>query len=145
MLLLIPHLYMFTSISDLSDSLYLSYLMFLLASLYLYIPLLSLLLVLMLLSLDSLLNLLAHFHYSLPNHSIRIHSLSYMSHLSLLMNYIYNFMLILLSLLHFMLLTLMLSDSFQTTHCNCYYSPLILVLYYLPLSLSHLALLMFII
>ena len=94
----------------------------------------------MLPSSDSLSYSLAHFHSSLSNHSIRIHSLLYMSHLSSLMNYIYNFMLIPLSLLHFILLMLMLSYSFQTMHCNYYYSSLILVLYCLLLHLSYLGL-----
>ena len=98
----------------------------------------------MLLSLDLLSCLLAHFHLPLSNHSIRIHSPLYMSHLSLLMNYIYMFMLTLHSLLHFMLLMLMLPYSFQTMHYNYCYSSLILVLYCLLLHLSYLGLLHFI-
>ena len=145
MLLLILNLYISTSLSDSPISMYLYYSMSLLVLMYPYIPLLLTLPALTLLSLDSLCNLLVHFHYSLPSHSMHIHSLLYMSHLSSLMNYIYNFILILHLLLHFMLLMLMLSYSLQTMHYNSHYSLCLLVLYYSLLSLSHLALLPFII
>ena len=145
MLLLLLNLYISMSLFVSSPSSYLYLLMLLLGFMYLYNLLWSLLPPLMLLLLDSLSSLLAHFRSSLSIHSIRIHSLLYMSHLSLLMNYIYNFMLITLSLLHFILLMLMLSYSFQTMHYSYYYLLLILVLSLSLVSLSHLVLLMFII
>ena len=127
--LLILNLYMFTLISDSLLLTSLLLLMFILVSYYPFHMLLTLYLMLTLLLLLSLLHSLDCFHYSLPNHSMRIHSLFLLSHLYLPAVRIYmlphslcSFIRYLLLLFILMYSILMLLDSLQTMHYNYYYS-----------------------
>ena len=152
MLLLILNLYISMSLSDSLISMYLYYSMSLLDSYYPFHMLLALYLMLVLLSSLLSLHLLDYFHYSLPSHSMHIHSLFSLLHLYLLAVHIYMSSHPLYLFIHYLLLLfilmysiLMLLNFLQTMHYNSHYSLCLLVPLCLLLSLSHLALLPFII
>ena len=152
MLLPLLNLYTSTSLSDSSLSNLTYYSMSLPASYYPFHMLLALYFMLMLLLLILSLNLLVHFHYSLPIHSMHIHSLFSLSHLYLLAVHIYTSSHSLYLFIHYLLLLFILLYSIlmslhfsQTMHYNYHCYSLIPNYLLLPLSLSHLALHLFII